>query len=217
MGTLAASALIAQLRVTLLDPAPGTTWLDTMLLGSINSAERAACALRPEIYTERTPVDLVAGVEQQLPSGSTALLRAERNVASGRACRLVDFSLVDAGLPFWPAATEEIDVTDYTVDPRDRTRFRVLPPNNGDGQLLVLRGLLPPALDATTDAINLGDEFEDPIKQFVLGECYAANTKRQDLAKASAAFERFARMLGVNAQALAALLPRLGVQQPGVN
>jgi hypothetical protein len=217
MGTLVASAIIAQLRVTLLDPAPGTTWIDAMLLGYISSAERAACLLRPEIYTERAAVDLVAGVEQQLPSGSTALLRAERNVASGRVCRLVDFSLVEAGQPFWPAATEEVDATDYAVDPRDRTRFRVLPPNDGTGQLMVFRGLLPPELDATTDAINLGDEFEDPIKQFALGECYAANTKRQDLAKAGNARGEFARMLGINAQSLAALLPRIGAQQPGVN
>lgn len=217
MGTLTGTAIIAQLRVTLLDPAPGDTWLDTMLLGYINSAERAACLLRPELYTARDAVELVAGVEQQLPAGSTALLRVERNVASGRVCRLVDFSLVDAGQPFWPAATEEVDATDYTVDPRDRTRFRVLPPNDGTGQLLVFRGVVPPPLSSVGSTINLEDTFEDPIKQFVLGECYAANTKRQDLAKAGAARAEFARMLGINAQALAAVLPAVGAQQPGVN
>lgn len=217
MGTLTGGDIIAQLRVTLLDPDPGTTWTDAMLLGYISSAERAACLVRPELYTERAAVDLTAGADQVMPAGTTALLRIERNVVSGRVCRLTDLSLVDAGAPFWPAATEETDVTDYAVDPRDRTRFRVLPPNDGDGQVMALRGLVPPALDATTDTINLDDIYEDPIKQFVLGECYAANTKRQDLAKAGAARGEFARMLGINAQSLAALLPRTGAQQPGMN
>lgn len=217
MGALTGSDLIGQLRVTLLDPDPGEAWTDAMLLGYISSAERAACLLRPELYTVRDAVDLEAGVEQQLPVGSTALLRAERNMASGRVCRLVDFSLVDAGQPFWPAATEEVDVTDYTVDPRDRTRFRVLPPNDGTGQLLVFRGLVPPSLGEVGETINLEDTFEDPLKQFVLGECYAANTKRQDLAKAAAARAEFARMLGINAQSLAAVLPRVGANQPGMS
>ncbi len=217
MGTLTGTALITQLRVTLLDPAPGVTWTDAILLGNINSAQRAVCLVRPELYTTRAAVDLVEGTEQQLPAGSTALLRAEHNVASGRVCRLVDAALVDALAPFWHAATQETDVTDYMLDPRDRVRYRVLPPNDGDGQLMVLRGLTPPPLSAVGEPIALDDIYEDPIKQFVLGECYAANTKRQDLAKAAAARDEFAKMLGINAQSLAALLLRTGTQQPGMN
>lgn len=217
MGTLLASALIAQLRVTLLDPSPGTTWVDATLLGYLNSAERAACLLRPELYTARGAVSLAAGTDQALPAGSTALLRIERNNVSKRACRLVDASLVDAMTPFWGAATQEVDVTDYVLDPRERTRFRVMPPNDGNGSVIVLRGLVPTAIATTSSAINLDDIYEDPLKQFVLAECYAANTKRQDLAKSGAAFNRFTQLLGVSAQSAVAVMPRTGTQQPGIN
>lgn len=217
MGTLTGTALIAQLRVTLLDPSPGTTWTDAMLLGYINSAQRAIGLLRPELFTLRGSVPLVAGTEQQLPAGSTGVFRFERNTASGRAVRLVDASLVDSLAPYWNAATAEVDVQDYMIDPRDRTRFRVLPPNNGNGALTGLRGVVPTALAAVGSTIDLEDTYEDPIKQFVLGECYAANTKRQDMAKATAARGTFANMLGINAQALAGVLQRTGANQPGMS
>ena len=217
MGTLLASALIAQLRVTLLDPSPGVTWVDATLLGYLNSAERAACLLRPELNTVRGAVSLVAGTEQTLPAGSTALFRAYYNATSKRACRLVDQSLVDAIAPFTPATTQEVDATDYALDPRERTRYRVFPPNNGTGSLVVLRGAVPTAIAAVGNAINLDDIYEDPLKQFVLAECYAANTKRQDLAKSAAAFTRFTQLLGVSAQSAVAVMPRTGVTQPGIN
>lgn len=217
MGTLLASALIAQLRVTLLDPSPGTTWTDPMLLGYINSAERAACLLRPELYTVRGAISLVAGTEQALPAGSTALFRLLHNATSKRACRLVDQSLVDVVSPFGAAATQEVDATDYALDPRERTRFRVWPPNNGTGSVVGIRGAVPTAIASTAGTINLDDVFEDPLKQFVLGECYAANTKRQDLAKASAARAEFAKMLGVSAQSVVSVMPTAAANQPGVS
>jgi len=217
MGTLLASALISQLRVTLLDPSPGTTWTDAMLLGYLNSAERAACLLRPELYTIRGAVSLAAGTEQSLPAGSTALFRLLHNATSKRACRLVDQSLVDAMSPYGAAATQELDVTDYALDQRERTRYRVWPPNNGSGSVIAIRGAVPTAIASTGSAINLDDIYEDPLKQYVLGECYAANTKRQDLAKAAAARGEFAKMLGVSAQSVVAVMPRTGVNQPGIN
>jgi hypothetical protein len=217
MGTLLASALISQLRVTLLDPSPGQTWTDAMLLGYLNSAERAACLLRPELYTVRTAVPLAAGTDQVLPAGGTAVLRWERNATSKRACRLVDASLVDAMTPFWGAATQEVDVTDYALDPRERTRFRVMPPNNGTGSLIGPWCKVPTAIATVGDPINLDDIYEDPLKQFVLSECYAANTLRQELGKAAAARAEFAKMLGVSAQSVVAVMPRTGVQQPGIS
>lgn len=217
MGTLTAAALIAQLRVTLLDPTPGTTWTDTMLLGYINSAERAACLLRPELYTTRGNVSLAAGTEQALPAGGTALMRIDRNATSKRSVRLVDAALVDAISPFSAGATQEVDATDYALDPRERTRFRVWPPNNGSGSVQAVYGTVPPVIATVGGAINLDDIYEDPLKQFVLGECYAANTKRQDLAKASAARAEFAKMLGVSAQSVVSVMPTAAANQPGVS
>lgn len=217
MGTLLASALIAQLRVTLLDPSPGVTWTDATLLGYLNSAERAACLLRPELNTVRGAIAMVAGTEQALPAGGTALFRLLYNATSKRACRLVDQSLVDAITPYGAAATQELDVTDYALDPRERTRYRVWPPNNGSGSVVGIRGTVPTAIAGVGSAINLDDIYEDPLKQYVLSECYASNTKRQDLAKASAARAEFAKMLGISAQSVVSVMPTAAANQPGVS
>lgn len=209
MGSILASAMISKARVELLDPTPGDTFSDAVLLGFLNSAERAACVLRPELFTVVGDIPLVAGIEQALPTGGTALMTIYRNKLSGRAVRLVVEQLNDIVNPLWAAATPEDDVQEYMVDGRDRTRFRVLPPNTGAETVLVgLYGLVPPER-TTGQPINLDDVYEMPLFHLMCAQAYGANTKRGDVAKESFHYNRAAQLLGVNAQSLAALLPKL--------
>lgn len=215
MGTILASEMIGRLRLTLLDPTPGVTWLDADLLAMLNEGQRNACELRPELYQVRAPIELVAGTLQTIPADGTVFVRLDENVAGGLRCRLVDSALLDTAARFWPAATPEVAVQEYCADAKDRKRFHVLPPNDGTGEVIALYCAVPPAIEATDDPITLDDIYELPLKHFVLSEAYAANTKRQDLAKASFYRQSFEKMLGINATASVALQPKYGTTPGG--
>lgn len=209
--TILASTIIAALRVTLLDPAPGVAWSDADLLTMLNEAERNACMLRPELYTKRVAIPMVAGVMQALPAGGTVLLSLDVNATSGARCRRVDLAkLQTTSDQFYPLNTSSpaVDVTWYALDSRDPKRFHVLLPNNGTGSVVALYGAVPPQIAVVGTAISLDDVFELPLLHFMLAEAYAANTKRQDLTKAQFYRASFERQLGMSGQATAVVSPK---------
>jgi hypothetical protein len=210
VGAILASAIIAGVRITLLDPSPGTTWLDADLLSMLNQGQRNACLLRPDLYTVRAAIPMVAGTLQALPAGGTGLIRLDENVSGKMRCRLVDSDLFDAFLRTWPAFTRTVEVEEYAFDPKDAARFQVNPPNTGAGSVIAHYTAVPPAIAAVGNAITLDDTLELVLKHFTLGEAYAANTKRQDLSKATFYRQSFEKMLGINAQAAVAISPKYG-------
>ena len=207
-----ASAIISSLRIDLADPSPGATWLDALLLERINEAERAIVAVKRDAYPVRGTVALVAGTKQALPAVGIAVMEAYENTVSGRRCTLANRELVDAGSPFFPAATQEVDAQHYMKDDRDPTRFDVIPPNDGTGSLQMLYGAIPTALTATSDAINVLDLYEQCIKDFVLSKCYAQKTATQDYAKAAAHDQAWKMMLGISSGSQVAVSPKVGRQ-----
>lgn len=203
------TAIVAALRVTLLDPSPGVTWTDPDFLKALNSALLELCFVRPDAHTVRGNVSLAAGVHQSLPAGGTVAMNMHQNVASGRACTLVDADLLTACQVSYPAATQETDVQDFAIDPRTPQRFMVLPPNNGSGVVLMSYCSDPAAMAALTDPIPIADSFETPLKHFMLGELYAANTTRQDVTKATFYRGEAKSLLGVNKESRDRLVARL--------
>lgn len=209
MATLV-SSLITDLRRILLDPTPGVTWDDAFFIKAVSRAQRAICAVKHEAYPVRAAIPMVAGVEQAVPSGDLCLLDLYQNVASGRRTRLVNRSLSDASSPFFPIATQEVDVQEYMKDDRDPKRFTVLPPNDGTGSVMALVGRIPPALTATTDAIALDDTYEEAIEAFVLAAAYAENTIRQDVGKTGFYTQKWQQLVGASSQSQVNASPKVG-------
>lgn len=219
---LLASDIIGTARITLLDPAPGVAWSDAELLTMLGEVQRSACGLRPDLYTLREPIPMVAGTLQTLPDGGTALIRLDENVTGainagvftvathGQRCRLVDVALLDAATLTWPADTPQRTVLEYAADAKDKRRFQVTPPNDGTGWVVAHWCGTPLPLAATTDPISLDDNYALLLKHGLLAEAYAANTKRQDLTKATYYRQSFEKMLGMGAQATAAMQPKYG-------
>lgn len=206
MGLILASAIITSVRVTLLDPAPGVAWSDAQLLSMLNDGQRNACLLRPELFTVRGAIPIVAGVMQALPVGGTLLLSLDANASSGARCRRIDLpELRTTSDQFYPLNTSSAaaDVTWYAADERDPKRFHVLPPNNGSGSVIALYAAVPTAVASVGDPITLDDGYELTLRHFMLAEAYAANSKRQDLAKATFYRASFERQLGIARQSTA--------------
>lgn len=205
MGTLLASSLIADVRRILLDPSPGVQWDDAALLKMLNKGERAICEVKKEAYPVRATLTLAAGAQQALPAGGLVLMDLFENVASGRRARgPVDRQLQDSASLFYPNATQEADVQEWTKDDRDPRRFAVLPPNDGTGQIRALYGALPTAIASVGTAINLEDSYEGALIAFVLATAYAENTERQDLAKSGAYTAEWKALIGLGSQSTVA-------------
>lgn len=211
MGSLVVSDLIVGYRVILLDPA-GVTWTDDDYLRYINEAERAIILVKREVFPVLAAVDLVVGSEQALPDGAVALMDLRTNVVSGRRCWLVNRELMDAIAITHPAATPEVDVQDWMKDDRDPTRFTVVPPNDGTGQVLALYGAVPDPIVDVDGTINLADIYESIIKAFVLSECYQKSSLRQDLSKAAAYKQQWRSDLGISNQSQVAVSAKVGAE-----
>lgn len=208
---LLVSAILGEVRVTLLDP-NGSTWGDPELLGYFNEFQRTTAFLKPDAHTVRRYIDLEEGVNQDLPDDGIAVFEIGENEASGRMATLVDRGLLDHANRFWPAATKERDVQHWAADPRDPRRFAVMPPNDGTGSVECLYGAVPPAAtlgDAPEGAMTFPDSYEHAAKCFVMAKAYAKNSKRQDLAKSAACMADYRQALGIKATAQAAASPKV--------
>ena len=203
-----ASVIVNACRVTLIDAA-AATWSDAELLGYLNEAERAVVFLKPDAYTVRDYIPMVAGTNQAIPTGGVAVLDLSQNEVSKRRVTLVDKELLDEANRFWQAATEETDVQHWCADPRDPTRFDITPPNDGTGSVLCLYGAVPTAIAATSNAINLNDSYQYALECFTLSRAYAKNSRKQDLAKSAAYMNEFRQSLGIKATAQIAVAPKV--------
>lgn len=213
---IAASVILDSVAGTLLDRTH-RTWTFADLLGYLNEGLRATAFVKADMYTVQAYVPLVAGVLQELPADGIAFMDATRNEVGGRVVTQVDEGLLEEANRFWPNATQQAEVEHFTADPRNPRRFRVFPPNDGDGSIEVLYGAVPPELNYTdgSDEIPVADSYQNVLTNFVLAKAYTKNSKRQDLAKASWHTQQWAAALGLKSQSQVAVAPRVS-QSPGV-
>lgn len=212
MPTLTGNDLVARARVTLLDPTPGKTWTDALFLILINSMLRKLALVKNDIYAVTGSVSLVAGVEQALPEGGVLVMKGQRNVTSGKPVAIVSEQLLREEQRWSQPATQETDVREYCVDPRDPTRFLVNPPNNGTGALRMLYGSTP-AIASLATVIPIPDIYETPLHYLLVAEAYQADTERKDLSKTQTYETRAMQLLGVNTETKAVNTATLG--KPG--
>jgi len=209
MGTVTAADILSTARSTLLDVA-STAWSQQDLLDYLNQGLRACAGAKPDFYTVKGNVELVAGPEQALPADGVQVLDILENAYSGEVVTLVDRELIDETNRFWPVTDRSRDAQHYAVDPRDPARFTVMPPNDGTGEVRALYGALHPtiALADINDALLVSDKFQPVLVSYVLHRAYAKNSQRQDLAKSSFYKQQWAADLGLDTRAQAALAPR---------
>lgn len=212
MGVLVVQDTVDKVRLDLVDES-AVTWTDADLIEDYNEAIRAIVAARPDTHALTEYIPLTDGTTQSLPAGGTALFDVTENQASKRRVTQVDLELLDETYRFWPAGVEAVDVKHFCADPRDKTQFRVYPPNTGYGSVLATYAAVPAAV-SYLDVNPLADIYEPAIVQYMLAAAYRRNTQRQDLGKTQGYMQMFATSLGLNAQSQAAVAPRVR-QSPG--
>lgn len=209
---LNAAAILDSVSTTLLDRAQ-RTWGAEEKLSYLNEALRATAFVKPDFYVLQIVHTLAAGEQQECPADAVALVDVPRNTG-GRIITQVDKALLDESNRFWPAATREVVVEHFTEDPRNPRRFVVFPPNDGTGQVDLIYGAVPPQVNYSDEEIEVPASYEAALIEYVLGKCYAKNTKRQDLSKAAACRQQWGSLLGVKSNAQIAVAPKVAAQ-PG--
>jgi len=204
------SDYLTPLRERLFDPAPGVGYADDELIGYLNEATRATCAIKADAYTLQADITLAAGVAQALPADGLAVFDITQNTASGRVITQTTRTLLDGENRFWPAATPEVDVQHFTVDPRAPRIFYVTPPNSGAGSVKCLYGAIPPALTASGDEVLVQDVYQPALIAYAASRAFLKPSKRRDPAASAAAFNEWASMVGAKTKSQIETSPRVG-------
>ncbi len=207
MGTILASAVVGKLRLDLVDE-DAVTWTDADLLEDLNEALRALAQVKVDSYVLRQPLVLVAGEEQSLPPGAVAVFDITVNTVSRKPITLVDQEMLDEATRFAAAPAAQTDALHWMADPRDKTRFRVHPANNGTGSVSATFGAVPAPI-TLAEPIPVGDNNEPALVAYTLAAAYRRNTQRQDLAKTQGYTQQFLSMLGLSANTQIAAAPKV--------
>ncbi len=208
-----AATILDEAAVLLLDTAH-RTWSEDELLGYLNEAFRKTALVKAtDFYVVEFQLNLVAGVQQNLPGDATALIDVPRNTG-GETITQVDKTLLDESNRFWPTGTPEATVEHYTADPRNPRRFTVFPPNDGTGIVDVIYGAVPPQIMYAAEELAVNDSFQSPLLDFVLARAYQKNSKRQDIARAAAYMQSWGQALGMETQTAIAAMPKVA-SEPG--
>lgn len=199
MGTILASAIIADASVTLQD-ASNTRWTAAQMLNWLNAGQREIVIMTPEAYVENVAVQLAAGTKQSLPSGGLLLLEMARNMGTdgatpGRVPRLVDRNVIDAQNPKWHTDNASAVVMEYVYDKRDKGRFYVHPPQptSNRGYVDLIYSKYPANIASTSTAITLDDIYSNALTNYILYRAYAKDP--QSVAKAGDYYKLFTMLV----------------------
>ena len=217
--TVTAATILASAASTLLDTAH-RTWPSSELLEYLNEAQRATAFVKPDLYVVETDVALVAGITQRIPDDGIALVNIKRNTivfpdtGLERVVTQCDSGLLDEAYRFWPSGTPTRRVEHFTADPRNPLHFDVFPPNDGTGLVVMAYGAVPPRIMYEDEELQVPDSFEPTFLNYMLGRAYEKNSKRQDLTKSAAYYQRWGQALGLKSQAQIAVAAKVGAE-PG--
>lgn len=197
--TIAVQDFLDKIRLDLVDE-DAVTWTEPDLLEDLNESIRALLQVKPDAYAITDAIPLVAGTIQSLPTDGAELFDLIENVASLRRVTIVDLELLDEVSRFWPAGTRATDVKHYCYDPRDKTQFRVYPPNDGGGSVIGSYAAIPSPC-SFSDVLPVSDKYEPVLVARTLAAAYRRNTQRQDLSKTQGYLQQFLTLLGLGSQA----------------
>lgn len=189
MGTILASAIIDRVELELHDTG-NVRWAANELFEHLKSGERQICALKRDAYVVNDVYQLVAGIKQTVPDGTSnyqnpsaetlnaglILKKLIRNmgtdgVTAGNSIRLITLEALEAVKPDWPSTAASATVLHYMYDPEtDPKHFYVYPPQPGSSQgyIEAAFGAIPTAISSISSAINLDDTYDDALFNWVL-------------------------------------------------
>lgn len=181
----------------------GVTWTPAYLLRLVGDAQRAIVLVRPNAYQVRKALTLVEGqAVQNLPAGTVRLIKIMRNLGAdgntvGRRVTVANEDQLDRVDPNWHASSPKAYVSHYTYDKDAPLIYSVFPRPNAALRLDAVVSENPAAPSASSDTLVLGDEYLNPIVDYMLHRAWDKNSERRDVSKSQAALSSFMQSLGL--------------------
>ncbi len=181
----------------------GDRWDYTDWVEYTNKAIADVCRLKPDAYTVRGNVKLVAGSVQSLPSDGHQLVRPMRNMGAngllpGAGIRLVS---LDSSTDFdvdWHTEPDATSVDDIMYDPNHPLEFWVFPPAPNYYVELIYAAL--PTDVVLSDNLPIIDIYKNPVIHFMLGHALSSNRADADFARGQKYFSLAYSSLGIQHQ-----------------
>ena len=181
----------------------------TVLRVWLNDGLRTIAIAKPTATSERVDFALQPGSRQELTNPEhLQVIEVQRNV-EGAPITAVSRHLLDAALGNWqdPTVLDAHDQADHVIyDETEPDVFYVVPGNDGTGRIEIIVSTLPDKVTAATeadeDAVDIADEYLEPLVQFVVAKCYSMDTAiAGSAARAQTAMAAFSAAIGMQAEA----------------
>ena len=215
MGTLTALQLYAG-AAEVLEDITYVTYLETSFLNWINDAQRAVVLADPTANGKIQTISLTPGVSlQTLPAtvsslGGLSINMGVDGLTPGKAIRgPVPQETLDSLVPDWQT-TPGTYVREYVYDPAFQENFYVYPPVTGAWYVQARVFATPTDLTASSDPINLTDQYAPAIIEWLLCRCYSRDAERTpNFGRANRHFANFFQLLGVKIKSEMATDPKV--------
>ncbi len=178
-------------------------WDYTDWVNYANEAIVAVCRHKPDAYTVRGNVKLVAGSVQSLPADGNQLIRPMRNMGAngsvaGSGIRLVS---LDSSTDFdvdWHIADDATSVDDVMYDPDHPLEFWVSPPAP-NYYIELIYSAIPTRITLSSN-LPIRDIYEMPVIYFMLGHALTSNRADADFARGEAYLDLAFSSIGIQRQ-----------------
>lgn len=180
-------------------------WKVDELIDWINEGARAIVSRRYDAGSSTENVALVAGSKQTLAADVFRLIDITRNRGTGndagRVVKRVDRQLLDVSDPLWHSKTAAAITRQYVYDEKfNPSVFYVSPPAISGNYLEAIVSRFPAEVtSADGQEVDMTDEFQEPLLNFMLYRCYAKDSEYGDPSKAVAHYQAFTASLGADA------------------
>jgi hypothetical protein len=152
-------------------------------LTNLNSAESQIVFFKPTSNTLSSIFQLVQGTRQDIPDDAIELVRITRycgidGETDGDEILPATLKDMDELLPGWRTDTANAQPIHSIFNDQDRKKFDVYPPqpDTDMGYIEAICSFNPTPLTSSTDLINLGDEYVEPIVNYMMFAAYSRDT-----------------------------------------
>lgn len=202
-----ASAVLARC-IDILQDTTSVRWPEPELIRYLNDAQREVVKDRPDSSAVNSPMQLVSGTKQTIPSLGMRLIEVVRNMGPdgetpGRAVRIVDREILDAQHPNWHFDDPSNVVKHYAHDNRDPRHFYVYPPIPALAQvyLEVVYSSAPTEIVSGTDDLSLDDIYANALIDYTLYRAYSKDSEYTGNAnRATSHYQAYQQSLGLKTQ-----------------